>query len=169
MTGAAGAFSVAGSHTYAEAGTFTSTVVVADDGGSRLSRTLTFTIADAALSAGTAVNIVGNEDQALVNVPVAIFTDPNPLSTTADIISYDQLGRRHAGDPRHRHQARRDGWRRPRSTRSAAPTSIHTSVGSPFTLTVTITDEDIAANTLTVNPTATISPGAIASPSCRSR
>jgi hypothetical protein len=161
VTGSAGVYAVGAGHTYAEAGTYVTTTTVTDDGGSRVSRVQTITVNDAILTNPTAVNIVGNEDQALNNVPVMIFTDPNPLATPSDIIATIDWG-----DPSP--DVTPGIVTRIGSTATGAAlfqvSGTHifsTGVGSPYTLRVTVTDEDLSTNTLTVAPTATISPGVI--------
>ena len=79
----AGGFSVSGSHTYADEGSYQASVNVTDS-ASDLSGTATdaVVVADAALAASVAT-FTGTEGQA-VSRTVAIFTDANPLATTAD-------------------------------------------------------------------------------------
>jgi uncharacterized repeat protein (TIGR01451 family) len=77
-----GGFAVTGSHTYAEEGTYTTSVTIIDAGGSMASATSSATIADAALSAaGTA--ITGTEGAAFSGL-VATFTDANPTAPVID-------------------------------------------------------------------------------------
>src|SRR5262249_36439381 len=138
----------AGAHTYAEAGTFTTTTVVSDRGGARVSRTQTIAVADAALSGGVAVPVVASEDQLLVNVPVAIFVDANPGATAADIVSSINWGDSSSST---------GAVTRLGSTAAGAAifqvsgSHIYTgSVGSPFTITVSVADEDNSSNALTI-------------------
>ncbi len=78
----AGNFSVAGSHTYAEEGSFTLGVTVADSGGATGSGTLGITVADAALTASTAT-VAATEGIAFTGT-VATFTDADPGGTASD-------------------------------------------------------------------------------------
>jgi hypothetical protein len=82
-------FFVQGTHTYAEetapGQTYRITVVVQDNfGGKDQDFTLVTGVADADLAAGTSYAIFATEDQPLNDVPVATFTDANPLATAAD-------------------------------------------------------------------------------------
>ncbi len=84
---AAGAdFKVVGDHTYADEGTYTLTVAVADKGGASLGpMACTATVADAPLTDTQTEPIVATEG---IPVPagtsIASFQDNNPLATTAD-------------------------------------------------------------------------------------
>ena len=78
-----GGFMVNGSHTYAQEGTFTVTVTVADVGGSSATATSAADVAPAAIS-GTAVPISGFERTPLVNVPVATFLHANGGETVGN-------------------------------------------------------------------------------------
>ncbi len=158
-------FDVTGNHTYVEAGTYTITVQFRDAFGTTVTSTAIANVADAALFDPTAVNVVGTEDEFLNNVPVAMFVDDNPLATPADIISSIDWGDGTASGPG---VVTKIG-----STATGASlfevTGSHvymSSVGSPFTLTVDIADEDTYAINggvpqLVINPTATISAGSI--------
>lgn len=91
VTGAAGHFSVAGTHTYKEAGVFSVQVVVTDakstagtdSGGARVRIAATATVADAELTAqGKA--ITGSQGSATGDVAVASFTDADPKAKASD-------------------------------------------------------------------------------------
>lgn len=84
VTGSAGPFTVSGSHTYAEEGTQTATVVLLDDapGTANGTATASIHIADASLSA-TAVTIATTEGLSFTGV-VANFTDADPAGTATD-------------------------------------------------------------------------------------
>src|SRR5262249_31015070 len=76
ITPSGGGFTVSGSHTYAQAGSYTATVTVADAGGASASGTVTVTVADAPLSAvGRTVRFT---EAAAGSGAVAFFTDPDP-------------------------------------------------------------------------------------------
>lgn len=84
VTGAAGSFTVSGSHLYAEEGTKTATVVLSDDAPGTATGTsaATINVADATLSAtGTTIN--GTEGYSVTAV-VANFTDADPAGTASD-------------------------------------------------------------------------------------
>jgi len=76
-----GPFTVTGSHTYAEEGSYTLTVTVHDDGGSTTSKSGTATVADAPLGATCAAPPVSPMS---FNGAVANLTDANPFATVAD-------------------------------------------------------------------------------------
>ncbi len=83
---ASGNYTVSGTHTYAEEGTYTTTVSVTDpdDPGNPATASGTATIADAALSGTGASGVSGIEGQPISGATVATFTDANPGATTAD-------------------------------------------------------------------------------------
>jgi Bacterial Ig-like domain len=99
-------FTVGSAHTYAEEGVYAYTVVVTDDGGSTTVISGTAIIADALLAA-PAQNAINTTESAIFpvpvfgtpvfssftsNVPVATFTDGNPLATTADFTAIIDWG-----------------------------------------------------------------------------
>src|SRR5439155_17692786 len=76
------AFVVSGSHTYAEEGSYTTTISITDKGGSTKSATPTATVADAGLTAsGTAVSAT---EGIAFSGQVASFTDANPTAPLTD-------------------------------------------------------------------------------------
>jgi hypothetical protein len=79
----AGGFSVSGAHTYAEEGAYTTTVTIADDGGSTAQASVGATVTDAALTANGGLTLSGTEGAALTGT-VATFTDANPIATASD-------------------------------------------------------------------------------------
>ncbi|HEV3343343.1 MAG TPA: DUF4214 domain-containing protein [Pirellulales bacterium] len=76
VASAAGHFAVGGSHAYAEDGSYTIKVHVADVGGSTATANSTATVTEPSISA-TAVAVSGFERSALTNVAVATFTHGN--------------------------------------------------------------------------------------------
>ncbi len=76
-----GPFTVTGSHTYAEEGSYTVTVTVLDDGGSTTSKSGTAVVADAPISATCAAPAVSPTS---FGGPVANLVDANPFGTVAD-------------------------------------------------------------------------------------
>jgi hypothetical protein len=78
----AGGFDVVGSHTYAEEGSYNTSVQIADAGGSTLSVTGSTTVADAALHAtAPAAPLTGTENATTAPGSVlASFTDDNPAA-----------------------------------------------------------------------------------------
>ena len=81
----AGTYTVAGSHTYAEEGSYSISISVLDDGGSTTTITGTATVADAALTGSAAATAGGTEGATNSSVLAgATFTDANPGNHTAD-------------------------------------------------------------------------------------
>src|SRR5581483_12018650 len=78
-----GVFTVAGSHLYAEEGTYTTVVTVNDDGGSKTTDSGSTTVADAPLTAGT-VTAAGGVEGSVATALSATFTDANAGATTDD-------------------------------------------------------------------------------------
>ena len=78
-----GVFTVAGSHQYAEEGSYTVTVNVADDGGSTTSAIGTVSVGDAPLTAGT-LTLTGGTEGVSPGTASFTFTDANPGATSAD-------------------------------------------------------------------------------------
>ena len=77
-----GGFTVTGSNTYLDEGSYSPTVQIADDGGAVANVTSPAVVADASLTAkGSAITAT---EGAGFNGVVATFTDTNPNSTTAD-------------------------------------------------------------------------------------
>jgi hypothetical protein len=90
VSGSGGSYTVSGSHTWAQAGTFTVSVTILDKGGSKATVTDTATVTAAALP--VTVSVSPNALTEGVNsgpVPVATFTDPdnntNPSLYSANI------------------------------------------------------------------------------------
>jgi hypothetical protein len=83
VTGANGSFTVSGSHTYADGGSFPINVTVSDEGGQTTSVSGTATVADGSLVPGAPVNIITTES-APVGPVIATFTDTNPAAQATD-------------------------------------------------------------------------------------
>jgi hypothetical protein len=83
VSGSGGSYSVAGTHTYAEEGSYTIGISVKDAGGSTASLTATATVGDANLTPGTATIAAGSEGLAPAD-PTATFTDANTGAPASD-------------------------------------------------------------------------------------
>ncbi|MGA2497783.1 MAG: FG-GAP-like repeat-containing protein, partial [Tepidisphaeraceae bacterium] len=82
--GAPAAVAVNGTHVYKEDGTFTITAAVTDVGGQRVTTTATANVTDPAATGVAAIPANATQGQNTGQIAVAIFTDPNPYSTTSD-------------------------------------------------------------------------------------
>jgi PKD repeat protein len=83
VTGSGGSYSIAATHQYAEEGTYTVSIAVADDGGSSTSLGTTATVNDAALTAGTASATTSTEGVSSSSLS-ATFTDANTGALPSD-------------------------------------------------------------------------------------
>jgi hypothetical protein len=88
VSGSGGAFTVDGTHTYADEGTYSATVTLTDiDTTTNTSSAVsTATVSDAALTAGT-LTATGGVEGVTAGTASVTFTDANPLATTADFTS----------------------------------------------------------------------------------
>lgn len=80
-------FRVSGTHTYTEEGSYAIHVDIYDEGQVKTAIDTTATIADAPLTAVAGLAVVAQEGLAFSNVPVATFTDTNPLGTVSDFVA----------------------------------------------------------------------------------
>jgi hypothetical protein len=143
VTGGGGSFTVSGTHTYAEEGSFTATVTITDVNttSNKGTATTTATVGDAALHAsGAKPSRNGNA----VSGTVATFTDDNPGAPVSDFTATINWG---------------DG----KSTSgkvSASGTSFHVSGSHTYsktgTFTIKITIKDDGGSTATATTTVTI-------------
>ena len=93
VLGAAGVYTVEGSHIYAKPGSYDTSVVVKDDGGSVITLVSTtpaggaaaITVTDLALVAGPALTISSVEGASTGTVVLGTFVDPNTLATVGDV------------------------------------------------------------------------------------
>jgi hypothetical protein len=84
VAGGSGSFTVSGTHTYAEEGSYTATITITDtSSGNTTSVQSPVTVADAALTAGTLTATGGVEGSTASSASFA-FTDANAGATTAD-------------------------------------------------------------------------------------
>jgi large repetitive protein len=81
-------FNVSGTHTYAEEGAYTVSVLIVDDGGSQASTTTVVNVAEAPITVNsTPLAIVGTENIELTNTDVATFTSSNPFETASSFLA----------------------------------------------------------------------------------
>ena len=98
VSGAGGAYTVSGSHQYADEGNYAATVTVNDDGGSSTTDTSnSVTVTDVPLTAGTAT-LTGGVEGATPTTLSAKFSDADLTASTARLLRHNQLGRRHLDD-----------------------------------------------------------------------
>jgi PKD repeat protein len=84
VTGGSGSFTVSGTHTFVDEGSYTATVTITDtSNGNKTTVTSPATVADAPLTAGTLTLTTGVEG-VTPTMATFTFTDANPLATTAD-------------------------------------------------------------------------------------
>jgi PKD repeat protein len=84
VTGGSGSFTVSGTHTFVDEGSYTATVTITDtSNGNKTTVTSPATVADAPLTAGTLTLTTGVEGVTPTTATFT-FTDANPLATTAD-------------------------------------------------------------------------------------
>ena len=87
-------FTVSGSHTYAQAGTYSSTVSIQDQWGATATATATAVVADAPLSA-SGLSLSGTEGTTLGGT-LADFNDPNSFASTSDFSAVITWGDGHS-------------------------------------------------------------------------
>jgi hypothetical protein len=80
----AGAFTVNGTHQYAEEGSYAPTVTINDDGGSKATDTGSATVADAPLTASGVPTLNAAVGTSTGAIEVASFTDANPNTSLSD-------------------------------------------------------------------------------------
>ena len=120
-----GPFTVTGTHTYTEEGSYPLTVSVLDDGGATTTLTGAATVTDAALTATGNPNLLSTNP--VTNLPVATFTDANPGGTIADFTASIDWG---------------DG--------ATSAGTVSGPTGGPFTVTGTHTYATLGPKTITV-------------------
>jgi hypothetical protein len=84
VSATAGGFTVGGTHSYAEEGSFAISVTIHDAGGSSVGASLGAVVADAALHASGAAAITATEGAPSGTVTVASVTDDDPAGAVAD-------------------------------------------------------------------------------------
>jgi len=142
---------VRGNHTYAEDGSQTVTVSVSDAGGNNFATTSTATIADAALSAATGVNVSATEGADTTSVAVATFKDASPGDHSADFTATIAWGDGHTS-------AGTVSYDSGTQTYTVRGNHIYAEDG---TQTVTVSVSDEGGNSFTTTSTASIADAAL--------
>ncbi len=148
-------YTVSGIHTYPEHTTgtpYTLRVTVTDLGGSTATHTSAITVTDAALSGPTAFPFQAAEGQQLSNIPLGTFLDGNPLATAADFAVSINWGDGTTSDPGF---ATLVGGSASNAKFAVSGSHVYASAaGSPYAVTVSVTDSGGA--TTTINSAATV-------------
>src|SRR5207302_907054 len=84
VTLSSGTFSVTGTHTYADEGSYTATASVVDDGGTSEEPREGTAVHDAALTASNRAGFTATEGNLSATVTVATFSDASPAASAAD-------------------------------------------------------------------------------------
>src|SRR5207237_1264898 len=84
VTLSSGTFSVTGTHTYADEGSYTATASIVDDGGATASATDAATVNDAALTASNGAGFTATDAPTRRSSDLATFSDANPGASAAD-------------------------------------------------------------------------------------
>jgi hypothetical protein len=85
VIGGSGSFTVSGTHTFVDEGSFTAKVTITDtSNGNTTTVTSPATVADAQLTAGALTLTTGGVEGVTPTTATFAFTDANPLATTAD-------------------------------------------------------------------------------------
>jgi hypothetical protein len=138
-----GGFQVTGTHTYAEEGTDSITVAIADVGGSTATANSTANVADATLTAASAT-AAATEGASFTGV-VANFTDANPGGTVADFTATITWG----------DGATTAGTVSPNGVGGFQVTGTHT-YAEEGTNSITVAIADVGGSTATANSTANV-------------
>jgi hypothetical protein len=156
----AGTFTVTGSHTYADEGVYTTTVVITDSDTASNTKTVTSTatVGDAALTSGPPVPIIATEGMAFSGTVVGSFSDANPGATAADFTATIHWG---DGSP-----ATVGVVAGPTGGPFTVSGSHTYAEEGPYTITVTVTDDGGSSATLTGTATVADAPlsGSCATP-----
>jgi len=151
VTGSGGSYSVAGSHTYAEEGSYSISIAVADDGGQMATITGTATVGDAALtdsSTATAGGIEGASNSSVLSA--ATFSDANSGAPAGDFTATITWG---DGGPTSTGTVAGSG-----GTYSVAGSHTYAEEGS-YAISISVVDD--GGNTATITGTATVGDAAL--------
>ena len=133
-------FNVSGSHIYADEGSYHVTVKIKDvDGSTATATNTTFTVADAALTAGPAVSISSVEGNTTGNVVVAKFIDGDPTATKSDFSGTINWGDGNTTNFTSANVTEPGGLGTPFYVNGSHVYADE--IGSPYTVTVTINDD----------------------------
>ncbi len=152
-------YTVSGIHTYPEHTTgtpYTLRVTVTSLAGSTATHTSAITVTDAALSGPTAFPFQAAEGQQLSNIPLGTFLDGNPLATAADFAVSINWGDGTTSDPGF---ATLVGGSASNAKFAVSGSHVYASAaGSPYAVTVSVTDSGGATTTINTAATVTQTP-----------
>jgi large repetitive protein len=162
-TATTASFQVTAGHTYTRytGVPFNIRINISDAFGTTVTTTTVVNqVADAALTAGAGIPIVGAAGQLLVNVPLGTFSDANPFAREADHTVTINWG---DGSPVTTGFVTLVGRNATSSVFAISGTKTYTSVaGSPYNITAQVTDAGGSTTTVTTQATITQSPLAVA-------
>ena len=162
ITKSGATYTVSGIHTYPEHTTgtpYTLRVNVTDLGGSTATHTSAITVTDAALSGPTAFPFQAAEGQQLSNIPLGTFLDGNPLGSAADFSVSINWGDGVTSDPGF---ATLVGGSASNAKFALSGSHVYASAaGSPYAVTVSVTDSGGATTTINTAATVTQTPLAV--------
>jgi large repetitive protein len=148
-------YTVSGTHAYADETTGTPRtilVTVTDVGGQTATHTSSLTVTDAALNGPTAIPVTAAEGQSLANVPLGTFLDGNPLGNVSDFTVSINWGDGITNDPG---TVTLVGGTASNAKFVVSGSHTYSSAaGSPYAVTVSVTDK--GGSTTTINTAATV-------------
>lgn len=153
-------FSVAGTHVYARAGSYTIRTTFTDAAHDTATATTTASVAGAPPGSGAGVPVLGGIAHELVNVPVATFVAGNPLARATDLAAVINWGDGTAS----RGTVTAIGAANDGVLFSVSGTHAYLSSsapGAPFAITTKVAEAANPASPLTIPSTATIAPSAL--------
>ena len=159
ITKSGATYTVSGRHTFATHTTGTPRTVrvtVSDLGGATATHTTTITVTDAALSGPTAIPITAAQGQFLTNVPLGTFLDGNPLGDANDFTVSINWGDGVTNDPGF---VTLVGGSANNAKFAVSGSHQYTSAaGSPYAVTVSVTDKGGSTTTINTAATVTVTP-----------
>ena len=161
ITKSGATYSVSAPHAYVRRTNSPDTisVKVTDVGGSTATHTTSITITDATLSGPTAIPVQAAEGQPLAGVPLGTFLDGNPYATAADYSVTIDWGDGTTNDPGF---ATLVGGSTSNAMFAVSGSHLYASAaGTPYAVTVSVTESGGAATTIDTSATVTRTPLAV--------